>query len=206
MKRASRRIAWFAAVAALLGGCAEPLVQVRDVGAGRGQPLALQKIAIAPFRAAPRAGAPALPSGAAELVAGYVADALGARGVATIPASDVAQVMGGDTGADPRSVPQLVRSEFGADAVVIGTVYRFRDRSGEALGSTRPASVGFEVKIFATETNKLLWAGVFDHTQVALSENALTATRYPGGGTRWMTADELGRWGASQMVAAIPLP
>lgn len=195
-----------AAVAAIAFGCAsEPIVQVRGVEAG--QTLAIQRVAIAPFRAAPRAGTGALRSDAAALVAGYVANGFTSRGVDVVPASDFEQAIGeAGASAEPRSLTQIARERFGADAVVIGTLYRFRDRSGEALGSTRPASVGFEVKLIATEGGRQLWAGAFDHTQVALSENALVAAQYPGGGTRWMSAEELARWGADRMARALPLP
>lgn len=202
-----RTISTLAAVAALwMLGCAEPIVQVRESSAGAGQALVLKRVAIAPFRAAPRAGATALRPDAPSLVAGYVADGLGARGIETVPASDVAQALGTpEGGGEPRSIAQIARDRFGADAVVIGTLYRFRDRTGQALGSTGPASVGYEVKILATDSGKLLWSGVFDHTQVALSENALTAAQYPGGGTHWMSAEELARWGALEMTKQLPV-
>jgi hypothetical protein len=208
MKRALRRTSVAAlALAALAIGCAsEPLVQVRASGAGAGQTLAVKRVAIAPFRAAPRPGAGALRADATGLVAGYVGDAFATRGLDVVPTSDVAQALGAGAETDEaRSIIQIAGERFGADAVVVGTVYRFRERSGEALGSTRPASVGFDVKLFATASGKLLWAGTFDHTQVALSENALVAARYPGGGTRWMTAEELARWGASELARALPL-
>ena len=28
--------------------------------------------------------------------------------------------------------------------------------------------------------------------------------RYPGGGTRWLTAEELSQWGASEVAQAMP--
>jgi hypothetical protein len=73
------------------------------------------------------------------------------------------------------------------------------------MGSINPASVGFEVKILRAADGKLLWSGVFDHTQVALGVNALTAAQYPGGGTRWLTSEELARWGSLRLVREVPL-
>jgi len=207
MRRAIGRNAGLGLLALALSlGCAENIVQVRESAAGSGQGLVLKRVAVAPFRAAPRAGQAALRADAASLVAGYVADGLAGRGIDVVPASDVAQALGpAEGGAQPRSVTQIAGERFGADAVVIGTLYRFRERTGEALGSTHPASVGYEVKIFSTAGGKLLWSGVFDHTQVALGENALTAAQYPGGGTHWMSAEELARWGATKLVRELPL-
>lgn len=190
-----------------LGCASEPIVQVRESGAASGQTLALKRVAVAPFRAAARPGAPALREDATSLVAGYVADGFASRGLDMVPASDVEQALGESAGAaEARSLAQIAGERFGADAVVIGTVYRFRDRTGEAMGSTHPASVGYEVKILSSPGGKLLWSGAFDHTQVALSENALVAAQYPGGGTHWMSAEELARWGARKMASELPLP
>lgn len=195
-----------AIVALTFAGCAQNLVQVRDSGPGTGEPLVLARVAVAPFRAAPRAGAPALPVDATSLVASYVAEGFGTRGVDAIPSSDVAQVLGSaEIGADLRSAIAVARDKFGADALVAGTVYRFRNRDGEAMGSINPSSVGFEVKIYRASDGKLLWSGVFDHTQVALGVNALTAAQYPGGGTRWLSSEELARWGALKLVNEVPL-
>ena len=195
-----------AIVALTFAGCAQNLVQVRDSGPGTGEPLVLSRVAVAPFRAAPRAGAPALPADATSLVASYVAEGFATRGVDTIPSSDVGQALGSaEIGSDLSSAIAVARDKFGADALVAGSVYRFRDRDGQAMGSVNPASVGFEVKILRAADGKLLWSAVFDHTQVALGTNALTAARYPGGGTRWMTSEELARWGAQRLVQEVPL-
>jgi len=195
-----------AVVALVFTGCAQNLVQVRDTGPGSGEALALSRVAIAPFRAVPRAGAAALPSDAPALVASYVAEGFTARGIDIVPSSDVASALGSaEPGADLRAALAVARDKFGADALVAGSVYRFRDRDGQAMGSVNPASVGFEVKILRAADGKLLWSAVFDHTQVALGTNALTAARYPGGGTRWMTSEELARWGAQRLVQEVPL-
>ena len=79
-----------AIVALTFAGCAQNIVQVRDLGPGTGEPLVLKRVAVAPFRSAPRAGAPAMPAEATSLVASYVAEGFGTRGVDTIPSSDVA--------------------------------------------------------------------------------------------------------------------
>lgn len=195
-----------AVVALAFAACAQNLVQVRDTGPGSGEALALSRVAIGPFRAAPRAGASTLPSDATALVASYLAEGFASRGVDIVPSSDVAQALGSaEAGADLRPALAVARDKFGADALVSGSVYRFRDRDGEALGSVNPASVGFDVKIYRAGDGKLLWSGVFDHTQVALGENALTAAQYPGGGTRWMTSEELAHWGALKLVKEVPL-
>jgi len=189
-----------------LSGCSQNLVQVRESSAGAGESLALKRVAVAPFRNVPRTGAAALRTDATSLIASYIAEGLAARGLDVVPASDVAQsISAGDAARDLRSELALAKDQFGADALVTGTVYRFRDRSGEAMGTLSPASVGFDVKIYRAPDGKLLWSGTFDHTQVALGENALTAAQYPGGGTRWLTSEELARFGALKVTKEVPL-
>ena len=50
-----------------------------------------------------------------------------------------------------------------------------------------------------------LWKAVFAETQQALSENILSTYRYPGGGMRWLTAEELAKWGAEETVLEFPI-
>ena len=105
----------------------------------------------------------------------------------------------------PRAVAQQMHDEFGADAVLLGDAWRYQERSGRAAGTRQPASIGFEVVLYAAPSGRKLWSSVFDETQHALSENLLTAGRYPGGGMRWLTAEEMLRWGATETANAIPL-
>jgi hypothetical protein len=208
MRRALRRAGVSLAAAAALAACADEtrFVQVREAS---GEAIPISRLAVAPFSAVDRPGGPRLPDDASPLVSGYVASAFEARGVDVVPPSDVATGIGLDivpsAAPDARALAAAAHRKFGADAVAIGTVHRFVDRSGEALGSTRPASVGFEVRIVSAPAGNVLWVGAFDETQVALGENLLKAPQYPGGGTRWLTAEEFARWGAGRVVALVPL-
>lgn len=195
-------------VAAGALACAQEtqFVQVREA---RSEPLAIQRLAVAPFRITDRPGAPALPADAAALVGGYVGEAFQARGLDVVAASDLASHLGfaepPREALDARAVAAEAHRKFGADAVVLGAVYRFRERSGEAMGSTHPSSVGFDVRIVSAPAGALLWSGAFDETQVAFSANLLRAPRYPGGGMRWLTAEELARFGAGEVAQTVPL-
>jgi phosphoribosylformimino-5-aminoimidazole carboxamide ribotide isomerase len=76
---------------------------------------------------------------------------------------------------DVAAFAQVAAREFGATSVLFGNVYRSRERRGGELGATRPASVGIELALHAAPSARLLWTARFDHTQQALSENALVA-------------------------------
>jgi hypothetical protein len=186
------------------------VVKLRAYAPARG---ALRKVVVVPFtsrpelaRSAPEDGVSA--ASAAELVARFAAEALAARGIPVVPASDFAIALTGESSLTQHlgasEAAELAAQEFGATAVLLGEVWRYRERVGEALGASRPASVGFELTLFQAPSGQKLWSARFDETQQALSENVLNARRYPGGGTRWLTAAELARWGAKAAADALP--
>lgn len=172
---------------------------------------AVRVLAIAPFQLGSR-----LIGGEAEtpdvtpaaLVARDLAEALAARGVGVVPPEDMQLALGLSDAAlvtlDPVSTAAVAHAQFGADAVLLGVTTRFREREGEALGSRRPASVRFEVVVHSAPAGEKLWSAAFDETQLALSANVLRTRHYPGGGTRWLSADELARWGAERVASAYP--
>ena len=139
----------------------------------------------------------------------YVSEALAARGVRVIPAEDFGLALQG-AGIDPsvgeerRPMTNLAAFEFGADGVLTGVVTRFRDRTGQSLAAANPASVGFRVMLLDAPAGRRLWSGTFEETQQPINENLLNVRRYPGGGTRWLTAEELARWGADEMSKSMP--
>ena len=174
-----------------------------------------RRIAVAPFEIAGSLAEAETPASAesaagfaAELVARQLAEQLAADGREVVAPEDVAQLLRAEAASPddrtPARAARLVAERFGADAVLLGTLHRFRERRGGAAGSLAPASVGFEVTLVSAPDGKKLWRGLFDETQAGLSENVLNAVRYPGAGTRWLTAEELSRWGAEEVASALP--
>ena len=157
----------------------------------------IRKIAVAPIAARPEEAAAAAP-----LVARHLAQALALRGVEVIPPEEVAHV---DSGAGVAELAAAVARQFGADAVLVGEITRWVEREGEALGSQRPAAVGLRVVLHGAPAGERLWQGEFDRTQQSLLENVLLTPRYPGGGTRWLTADEFAHFAADELATAIPV-
>jgi len=190
-------------------------VRSRDFPALQERGAPITRVAIAPFEATGRLAATpesttgTSPEVATALVARYLTEALASRGIAVVPADDVARALGIERPIRERLVPRAIAEraadKFGVDAVLMGRVSRFTDRAGQSAGTLRPASVGFEVTLYAAPGGHKLWSALFDETQRALSENVFNAGRYPGGGTRWLSAEELARWGASETAAKIPI-
>lgn len=145
---------------------------------------------------------------AAALVTRFVTEAVQQR-VPVIPESDVRLAFEAQGQVIPRQAPELtalvVAREFGADAVLLGEVHRYREREGSAVGSMRPASVEFEVSLHAVPSGTKLWVGRFNHTQAPLTANLFETSRLPGRGSRFLTVAELARFGAGEMASVMPL-
>lgn len=201
----SARLATLLLVAATALACAKPIV---DAHIHEIAPRALKRIAVAPFLPAkdfrgdgqPNESGAEAAADAAALVTRFASEAFAAQGFEIVAAGDVVQAFAGEAPVFPHGdaakIAARATKEFGATALLTGRVHRYRLRQGGELGATRPASVGYELVLVSAPDARKLWSARFDHTQHALSENLLTAPRYPGGGTRWLSAAELSRWGA----------
>jgi hypothetical protein len=144
---------------------------------------------------------------AADLIARFAADALHAEGLSVVPASDMAAIFLNQGRAvprrDPRRAAEVAEAKFGATSVLMGQLIRWRERRGEAMGAEFPASVAFQMTLHEVPTGRRLWTSRFDHTQRTLTADPLLARKYPGGGTRFLTAAELTRWGMRDAVASL---
>ncbi len=199
------------AVCVALTACPKPapVVTQRTYAVSPGS---LKKVAVMPFYPRPELGAAAGGVGlssaeVADLVSTFVAEALASQGIPVVAPSDLVTAFTGAGMAtprlDPRAAASIATRKFGASAVLLGEVYRWRDRSGGRRGTSQAASVGYEMTLYQAPSGRRLWSSRFDETQRPITENVFNAPRYPGGGRRWLTAAELARWGADAAATAI---
>ncbi|WP_148202556.1 hypothetical protein [Syntrophus aciditrophicus] len=94
--------------------------------------------------------------------------------------------------------------ELGADAVMYGYVYRFRERRGFAYGTDQAASVAFAMHLINARDGSLIWRGIFDKTQLSLMENIFQAFAFYKGKGRWLTAEELTEEGVLEILKTFP--
>ena len=94
---------------------------------------------------------------------------------------------------------------LGAGLVCTGTVWRYKERVGGALGIQSPASVGFAVYLFDVKSKRLVWRARFEETQRSLSEDLLGIKAFLERGAKWITAAELARYGVKEMFKKYPL-
>ncbi len=93
---------------------------------------------------------------------------------------------------------------LGADAVVVGNIYRFRERVGSDYGAERPASVAFTLAMVRVEDSSVIWSTVFDETQHSLMENLFNIGTFFKRGGKWLTAEQLALYGLQEIVDELP--
>ena len=115
---------------------------------------------------------------------------------AIVPSRDADAIMTGLTEQQGRDWPlrRLVArtgQRLGADAVIVGHVYRFRERTGGGAASETPASVAFDIYLIDCQQEQVRWSAFYDYTQQALSDNLGGIGNFFRRGGRWVRAEEL---------------
>ena len=110
-----------------------------------------------------------------------------------------------DTFDTPRKLAQALGDRLHAELVVVGSVWRYRDRGAIKEIPDSPASVAFEVYLVEVATGKRLWRGKFDGTQKTLSEDVIRGLKQIRMGARWLTADELEGYGVKEVFKKFPV-
>lgn len=105
---------------------------------------------------------------------------------------------------DIKSLVTDVGKKTGSDAVLIGYVTKYADRVGEKYGVSKPASVGFVLYLFSAKDGAILWTGSYRETQSSLSENLFNIRLFFKRGMKWLTADEIAKWGVSETLKNFP--
>lgn len=91
-----------------------------------------------------------------------------------------------------------------ADAIMVGHVYRFRERVGGGLSAESPASVAFDIYLIDCRQVTIPWSAFYDVTQEALSDNLGGFRDFFRRGGRWVTAEELATAAMDQIFEDFP--
>lgn len=103
-----------------------------------------------------------------------------------------------------RSLAQKTGEALEANVVMTGYVWEFKKRVGGTRAASSPASVGFTLVLIETVNGRMLWHGRHVEKQRALSENLLNAKTFFDRGGKWLTVDELARYGVSEVFKKYP--
>jgi PBP1b-binding outer membrane lipoprotein LpoB len=96
--------------------------------------------------------------------------------------------------------------KLGADAVISGTIFRFRQRVGTSYAADTTASVAFSMYLLRVADGAVIWSGHFDETQQPLSENLLQLSTFLKRGGAFLTAEQLAQSGLNKVMATFPVP
>ncbi|RZB32114.1 MAG: hypothetical protein SRB1_01733 [Desulfobacteraceae bacterium Eth-SRB1] len=107
-------------------------------------------------------------------------------------------------GLSERSLIVETGSALGADAVLAGYVYRFRERIGTRYSVDSPASVAFDVHLVNVANGRIMWTGHLDETQQPLSDNLLQLGTFIKRRGTWITAEEITFSGLEKMLQKFP--
>ncbi|MBC2717157.1 MAG: hypothetical protein HF978_17770 [Desulfobacteraceae bacterium] len=108
-----------------------------------------------------------------------------------------------------KDTPKVVLLKLGetlnTDYMMAGNVWRYTDRVGASFSAEKPASVAFAVYLVDMKTGRLIWTESYDKTQQALTDNLFNAKDFFKQGAKWLTAEELARFGMNKMFENFPL-
>ena len=100
----------------------------------------------------------------------------------------------------PRQLAQRFGRMLEVDHVILGSVWRYRERTPD-IG----ASVGFTVYLIEVDNGRRVWRGRFQKTQQAVTDDLREAgSFFKKGGGRWLSAEELARFGIAQVMQSFP--
>jgi len=110
-----------------------------------------------------------------------------------------------DTKDTPRSLAQKAGEALGTDLMIVGTVWRYRDRVRDPMGPERGASVAFDMYLIEVSSGRTVWKAKFDETQRPLTEDIRGAKVLIKKGAKWLSADELASYGVEEAFKKFPL-
>jgi len=99
----------------------------------------------------------------------------------------------------PRQLATRFGRRMGAAYVILGSVWRFRERVED-----QGASVGFTVFLVEVDNGRRVWRGRFDKTQQALFDDLRDTRGFFRQGQGWLSGTELSRYGIEEVLADFP--
>lgn len=118
-------------------------------------------------------------------------------------AGPLLEASGGYVGLNRKNLISFGHEEA-VDAILLGFVYRFRERVGKGFSAESPASVAFDVDLIRVADGRTVWSGSFDETQQSLGENLFQLGTFIARGARWVTAKDMATNGLNNILKKFP--
>jgi putative lipoprotein DUF799 len=165
----------------------------------------VNRVAVMPLIEAAPLGAEPLAQDAAEAVtAELYSQVTLVGGWEVVPSDDVAQAMQKLPPTTPANLDEnalKLGHDASADAVLYGTVERYRERVGVDYAAASPASVTFSLKFADLKTKQVVWSAKFAKSQKALNQNIFDLVNFVQHSGRWVRAHEIALEGVKEAVA-----
>jgi hypothetical protein len=167
--------------------------------------ITVHRIALMPVVEAPDKTGSVIAGGAGESITAELYSEMAlVGGWELVPDSDVAQALQKLPPTTPANEEQNATElgrQVSADAVLYGTVERYKERVGLDYAAASPAAVSFTLHLLDMKTKQIIWTAKFSKTQKALSENVLNLVNFLQNSARWVRANEIAQEGAQEAVA-----
>lgn len=105
----------------------------------------------------------------------------------------------------PRKRAVRLGEALDAQVVMVGTVWKYRERGALVDMPEGAASVGFALYLIDAKTGVRFWRGAFDETQQALTKDVVGGLKQLDMGFRWLSAEDLARYGVKSVLRKLPL-
>jgi len=147
--------------------------------------------------------------GADEKLTNYTQTALTKRLGNQILPKDVVKVANSkirvyQSGATPKSIAIKTGKATGADVIIVGSVWRYKNRISAKGSSDQPTSVAFVVYLLDVPTGNTIWKNSFVKSQTALTDDISNIKLVFKGGVKWLKADELAKFGVDEVFNEFP--
>ncbi len=175
-------------------------VSVRSIKA-----LTVRRIAVMPMLEAPDQFDKVVAEGAGEAVSAELFGEMSlVGGWEIVPDVDVAKAM---EKLPPLTIGNLqddalaLGRQVSVDAVLYGTVERYKERVGIDYAAASPAAVTFTLHLLDVSSQQVVWTAKFAKSQKALSENIMNLGNFIHNSGRWVRAHEIAQEGVKEAVA-----
>jgi peptidoglycan-synthase activator LpoB len=188
--------------------CATP---IQEVNRGSKNPLEIKKIVLIPFFSQPgyseeESTSYPVTSEKEQFLTNALYNGLASKEKRVnivsieISASEFADVKKESPSLTSKDTALKVGKGLGADAILIGNIFVYREREGTELSVVSPASVAFDVQLLNTADGGIIWETYFTETQKPLLENVGEVGKFIKRKGKWVTADELAKEGVEEIA------
>lgn len=127
--------------------------------------------------------------------------------ITVIEPDKTAEVYARTAASGPAALAEILQKtgkELNVDAILVGYVFRYRERKGYTYSVEKPASAAFDLHLVRVQDGVIVWRGAFDKTQRSLMEDVLQASSFFSRGGKWVTAKELAEDGLAEILKTFP--